>query len=167
MDVTPRPVEDRTPARHKRRNLGVGAVVALVLVAGGLILAQGLGSATTYFYNADEAVARRDEVGDQRFRLQGTVTEDASRSSGVDGVAFAVAYDGEQVEVRHVGDPPELFQVGIPVVLEGRWDGTVFASDQIMVKHSSEYEAENEQRLDEADDPGNVATDAADAPTAP
>ncbi|CAN5536841.1 hypothetical protein BH20ACT2_BH20ACT2_20030 [soil metagenome] len=165
MDVTPRSIDDRPPARRSRRNLGVGAVVVLVLVAGGIVLAQGLGSATTYFYNADEAVARRAELGERRFRLQGTVVEDAASVGDTDAdsdqVGFAVAYGGEEVEVRHLGDPPELFQVGIPVVLEGHWDGTVFDSDQIMVKHSSEYEAENSERLDEADDPDRVRVDTA------
>ncbi|CAN5844433.1 hypothetical protein BH24ACT3_BH24ACT3_08810 [soil metagenome] len=160
MDVTPRPVEERpaAPPSRRRRNRGVGVVVVLVLVAGGFILAQGLGSATTYFYNADEAIARRTELDDRRFRLQGTVVEDATSADGGGGdrVAFAVAFGGEQVDVRHIGDPPELFQVGIPVVLEGRWDGSVFASDEIMVRHSSEYEADNSDRLDEADDPANV-----------
>jgi cytochrome c-type biogenesis protein CcmE len=36
-------------------------------------------------------------------------------------------------------------------VLEGNWEGEVFASDRILVKHSSEYEADNQERLDEAD----------------
>ena len=49
----------------------------------------------------------------------------------------------------HQGDPPELFQPGIPVVLEGRWQGDAFASDRIMVKHTSEYRAENPDRVED------------------
>ena len=47
----------------------------------------------------------------------------------------------------HEGDPPELFQPGIPVVLEGRWSGDHFASDRIMVKHSEQYKAGNPDRV--------------------
>jgi len=67
-------------------------------------------------------------------------------------VRFDVAHDDVTVAVAHQGDPPELFQPGIPVVLEGHWDGDTFASDRILVRHSSEYEAENGDRLDEADE---------------
>ena len=67
---------------------------------------------------------------------------------------FVVAFNGTDVEVAHEGDPPELFQPDIPVVLEGRWEGEVFSSDRIMIRHSSEYEAENQDRLREADEAG-------------
>ena len=82
---------------------------------------QGLTSASVYFYNADEAVAQRADLGDKRFRLQGTVIGDSIRPTDA-GVDFTVAYDSVLVQVRHQGDPPELFQAGIPVVLDGRWD---------------------------------------------
>ena len=37
------------------------------------------------------------------------------------GVTFTVKFNGVEVPVHHEGDPPELFEPGIPVVLEGRW----------------------------------------------
>ncbi len=42
------------------------------------------------------------------------------------------------------------------MVLEGRWDptGDFFDSDRILVKHSAEYEADNGDRLDDAEDGG-------------
>ena len=121
----------------------VGAVIAAAI---GFLVFQGLGSATLYFYQADEAVDRRDELGDKRFRLEGVVL-DGTVEQGSDGVTFTVAENGAEVDVVHQGDPPELFQPDIPVVLEGRWDGAHFASDRIMVRHSEEYKAENEDRL--------------------
>jgi cytochrome c-type biogenesis protein CcmE len=64
-----------------------------------------------------------------------------------------------------VGDPPDLFEPGVPVVLEGRWQGDgddlVFSSDRMLVKHSEEYEAENEDRLDDARD-GSAGDDASE-----
>ena len=106
-------------------------MLAVVLVGVGVVVYQGLTSASLYFYNADEAVAQRDDLGDKRFRLQGTVrttsTTDRRRAS-----TFTIAFNGVEVAVRHDGDPPELFQPGIPVVLEGRWAadaGDVFHSD--------------------------------------
>lgn len=147
VDLTPRP-----PRARGRRRLPV--IVALVAVAGALVFiaVQSLGSASMFFYNADEAVANRDELGESRFRLQGTV-EEGSVQLADEGVEFVVFYGGAEVEVVHQGDPPELFQPNIPVVLEGSWDGEHFASDRIMVKHSSSYAEENPDHLTPVDAP--------------
>ena len=39
----------------------------------------------------------------------------------------------------HSGAPQELFSEGIGVVVEGTWDGTVFHSDTMLVKHDEQY----------------------------
>ena len=147
VDLTPRPGR----ARGKRR---LPAILALVVVVGALVFiaAQSLGSATLFFYNADEAVANKDDLGTDRFRLQGTVEEGSVRQSD-DRVEFVVFFGGSEVDVVHEGDPPELFQPNIPVVLEGNWDGDHFASDRIMVKHTSSYEEENPDRIEPVDAP--------------
>ncbi len=151
IDLTPRtapPVGGGTADRSKRiailGALGV-LVVALVFMA-----YQGLNNATVFFRNVDEAVEQRDELGDKRFRLQGSVVADSVEADG-SSVRFAVEYGGVQTDVVHAGDPPELFQPGIPVVLEGTWsdDGDWFASDRILVKHSEDYEADNPDRTDD------------------
>ena len=137
-----------TTQRRGRARLWI--VAGVVVVAIGFLVFQGLGNATLYFYQADEAVERRDELGEKRFRLEGLVEDEPS--TGPDGTEFVIAGEsGQTVSVVHAGDPPELFQPGIPVVLEGRFDGDRrFASDRIMVRHSEEYEAENEDRLADA-----------------
>jgi cytochrome c-type biogenesis protein CcmE len=149
LDLTPRP-------RPESRRRGVVASLVLVAVLAALVLIaiKALGEASLFFLNADEAVERRDELGDDRFRLQGTVVP-GSVEETTDGVEFTVEFNGVDVDVVHEGDPPELFQPDIPVVLEGQWDGDVFASDRILVKHSSEYEADNPDRLREADEGGS------------
>ena len=124
------------------------AVVAFILLAAlGFLLFQGLGDATTYFRTADEAVAEREELGTRRFRLEGVVEAGTVRRSG-DSTLFSVSENGATVRVRHTGDPPQLFKPNIPVVLEGRFDGDVFASDRIMVKHTSEYKAKYPERVE-------------------
>ncbi len=161
MDLTPGVA---TPVR--RRSRLAYAVLLVVVLALGVVVYQALSSASLYFYNADEAVAQRDELGDKRFRLQGTVLGDTIDETS-DGVEFTVAFNGVRVEAHHDGDPPELFQPGIPVVLEGRWSesGDWFASDRILVKHSEEYEADNSDRIDDARD--GEGDDADDSPSSP
>jgi len=153
------PTEEGTDAprrgarpRGRRRWLPL-LVLGLVVVAIGVFVSKGLSEATLYFRNADEAVAQRDDLGTRRFRLQGTVVGEPVNDG--DTVEFEVAYNGVAVDVRHVGDPPQLFRPGIPVVLEGAWDAqdAVFDSDRIMVKHDESYESKDDydERVREAE----------------
>lgn len=119
---------------------------AVVLAALGFLVFQGLGNATLYFRTADEAVAQRAELGDRRFRIEGDVVDGSVRQVG-DDVSFTLIKNDVAVPVRHKGDPPELFRPGIPVVLEGRFQGDFFSSDRIMVKHSETYVAKNPERV--------------------
>ena len=127
-----------------RRRMWLAGVV--VLAALGFLVFQGLGNATLYFRTADEAVAQRSQLGDRRFRIEGDVVDGSVRQEGND-VSFTLTSKSVEVPVRHRGDPPELFRPGIPVVLEGRFQGDHFTSDRILVKHSETYVAENPDRL--------------------
>jgi cytochrome c-type biogenesis protein CcmE len=150
LDLTPRPPAP-SPARPARRSPLRAAVLAAVAVAGlGFVTFRGLGNATLFFYNVDEALAQREELGERRFRLQGTVVPD-SVSRGDDGARFEVTFDGAVAAVRHRGDLPQLFQPNIPVVLEGHWEGDWFESDRMLVKHDEVYQAENPDRVGDYD----------------
>jgi cytochrome c-type biogenesis protein CcmE len=127
-----------------RRRLWIAGIV--VLGALGFLVFQGLGNATLYFRTADEAVAQREQLGDRRFRIEGDVVDGTVRQVGND-VSFTLTSKNVEVPVLHKGDPPELFRPGIPVVLEGRFQGDHFSSDRIMVKHSETYVAENPDRV--------------------
>jgi len=153
LDLSPRP---SPTARSRRRWPGL---VALAVVAVGIVavLATALGEATLFFYNADEAVERRAELDGERFRLQGLVVPDTV-DDDVEVVRFEVTFNGVAVPVVHRGDPPELFQPDIPVVLEGGFgddlvgeDSEVFYSDYMLVRHDENYEADYGERLDDAE----------------
>jgi cytochrome c-type biogenesis protein CcmE len=134
-------------------------IVVIIAIIGGIgfVATRALNDATQFFYNTDEAVAKQAELGSKPFRLQGTVVQGTTHRT-VDGVGFTVTFNGVDVNVNHVGDPPELFQDCIPVVLEGHWTGTgreaVFASNRILVKHSENYDAENPDRVQQAEASG-------------
>ena len=145
LDLPPRA---RPPQR--RRTLLVTLALVLVVAVSPDMGAESPARSSLFFLNADEAVEQRDDLGDDRFRLQGTVV-DGSISEEAGDVSFSVVFNDVTVQVAHRGDPPELFQPDIPVVLEGQWNGETFASDRILVRHSAEYEADNGERLDEAD----------------
>jgi cytochrome c-type biogenesis protein CcmE len=141
MTTTVRP---RATFGQNRRRLWVAT--AVILAAVGLLVFKGLGNATVYFKTADEAVRDRSSLGDRRFRLEGTVLAGSVRHVG-EAVDFTVGSKGATVDVVYQGAQPELFQPGIPVVLEGRWAGEHYASDKIMVKHTEQYRASNPARV--------------------
>ena len=139
-------------------NRRVLAFAAILLAAIGFLVVKGLGTASTYFRTAGEAVAQVETLGDRRFRIEGVVVDGSVR--GVDGsVEFLIEGNGKQVAVRHDGDPPELFRPNLAVVLEGRFApdqasrpvGTApqFLSDHLMVKHDENYIEKNSTRVED------------------
>lgn len=162
------PQEPR-PARRGRRRL-VPAVIAVALAGAVVALIWNLLGGSLFFYNADEAVERRAELGDERFTLQGSPVG-CSIVNGFQGddpvVAFSVTFGGESVDIVHFGDPAELFEPDVPVVLDGNWvagdpgvdgfdglagDGYYFASDRMRVKHDNDYinDDDYDERLDQS-----------------
>ena len=134
------------PRSHNSRRLWLAG--AFIVAALGFLVFRGLDNATLYFRTADEAVARRDELGTRRFRIEGTVVQGSVREQG-DALDFRIESKGTIVDVVHHGNQPGLFKPGIPVVLEGRFaDGSqTFKSDRILVKHSETYVAKNPERV--------------------
>lgn len=118
----------------RRRQVAAAAVIAGAVA---FLVVQGLGNATQYYRTVPQAVAARAHLGTQQFRIMGTVDHDVHQSSG--DTVFTISYAGVTARVVDHKEPPQLFQPGIPVVLEGHWSGAVFQSDLIMVKHSAVY----------------------------
>lgn len=121
--------------------------VAAIVVAGalGFLLFEGLDNATVYFKTADQAVADRASLGTKQFRIEGTVAPGVEQAGGM--TRFSIVANGVSVPVLDSEQPPQLFKVGIPVVLEGHWQGDVYQADQIMVKHSASYVEAHPGRL--------------------
>ena len=126
-----------------RRRQAVAACI--VLAAVGYVAFQFLTSAEQYFLTTKTAVAERAQLGTKPFRIEGTVGHDVRQVGKI--IRFDIYADGVTVGVDSTGSPPQLFRPGIPVVLVGHWQGNVFASDEIMVKHSARYVAAHPGRL--------------------
>jgi cytochrome c-type biogenesis protein CcmE len=136
------PPRRRVLLGSRRRQIGAGVIIAGALA---FLLVEGLNNATIYFKTADQAVAARASLGSRQFRIEGTVEPDV-RQVGTT-TAFSIIANGVTVAVVDTGQPPQLFKPGIPVVLEGHWQGPVYASDRIMVKHSASYVEAHPDRL--------------------
>jgi cytochrome c-type biogenesis protein CcmE len=150
--------EDLPPivtSRRPRRAGPLRVVLASALLLGAVafIVTKGLGSATVYFKTADEAVAQRQSLGTDRFRIEGTVKPGSIRQEDGRLLFTILGEQGAVVPIVHSGGQPTgLFKDSIPVVLEGRWvekGADTYLSDRIIVKHSETYRAENPSRVDD------------------
>jgi cytochrome c-type biogenesis protein CcmE len=113
-------------------------LAAVVIIAAlGFLLARGLVNAMDYYLTARQAVAQRAQLGSSDFRIQGTVLP-GLRQVGTT-LHFTIGSGPVHVQVVSTGSPPQLFHPGMPVVLDGHWQGNVFSSFQIMVQHGSSY----------------------------
>ncbi len=151
MDLSPRSEPPAGgAARRRKRNILPMLVLALVLVAGGVIVTQFLSSAVDYFCNVDEIGERDGCEPDRRLRLQGTV--DAGTIESDNGqTTFTMTFNDATIPVVYDGDPGGIFQECIPVVVHGRIEDDVLMGDRLEVKHSDEYEADNGDNLSEAE----------------
>jgi cytochrome c-type biogenesis protein CcmE len=122
-------------------------VVGLVLVGSFVFLvAKGIGTALNFYLPANQAMAQRASLGGKTFNLEGVV-EPGSIHATPNGVDFVVTAGSTSLQVQNSGSPPELFQKNIPVIAVGHFQGSIFVSDQILVKHSSDYIAAHPGRV--------------------
>ena len=108
-----------------------------------------------YYRVPGEVVADTTISETDRFRLGGQVVP-GSISDDESSVTFSVTDGKKTIVVVHQGAPQQLFQEGIGVVVEGTWNGVVFSSDSMIIKHDEQYRTEDggvytpEQRFPDA-----------------
>ncbi|MHB8438298.1 MAG: cytochrome c maturation protein CcmE [Acidimicrobiales bacterium] len=134
------------PPERRRPRLRYVVVGAILVGAFGFLVVKGLTGSLNYFETVDQAVASRAMLGSQTFRLEGLV-EPGTVKRTADGVDFVAAGTKYRVSVQNSGNPPQLFQPDIPVVVVGHFEGDVFVSNQIIVDHSANYIEEHPGRV--------------------
>ena len=116
----------------------------LLVVLIGFLLWGNLNSNLVYYLEPTEAIEQRaDTAAGERFRLGGQVVA-GTLVEADDSATFELSDGTSSVRVRHDGVPPQLFREGIGAIVEGSWDGDVFHSDALIVKHDENYEAPHE-----------------------
>ncbi|MDA8038208.1 MAG: cytochrome c maturation protein CcmE [Actinomycetota bacterium] len=144
--MTARPVAQASAKR-------LWAAGVIIVAALGFLMFKGLTSAITFFKTANEAMAARAQLGNSDFQMEGTVVRGSVHHVGTDVYRFTVESSGVKVDVENTGEPPQMFRPGLPVVVVGHFVGSsdLFASDEIMVKHSQSYIAAHPGRVRAAD----------------
>ena len=118
-----------------------------LLVAAGAVTFFALGNLEeniVYYWTPSDLLGKKDAVQDGTVRLGGMVqngTLDWDPESLDLRFVMGEQPDpgGPTVKVVSKGVPPQMFREGIGCVVEGRFDGQVFHSERLMVKHSNEY----------------------------
>jgi len=153
LDLSPRSAPDDPTRRARPRNWVPMLVLALVLVAGGVIVTQFLTSAVDYYCNVDEVDVREGCNADRRIRLQGTVDEGSVIKVG-NATAFTISFNDVTMPVIYDGEPGGIFKECIPVVVHGVIADGELHGDRVEVKHSEEYVAVNDERVADAEAAG-------------
>ena len=159
-----KPLEELTPRqdRIEKKNSALlpkfAGVLLLVVVV--IVLFKTLGNASLFFYPVDEAVEKRVELQDRRFRVIGTPQPEIFETTlfGRQVLVFTLCTGDIYADVVHEGDPAELFNPGVPVVLQGVWreiqppsmeklryspnDGWHIETDSMVVKHDNDYRSD-------------------------
>jgi cytochrome c-type biogenesis protein CcmE len=140
---SPSPSPSPSARRQRRRLLVVGAVL---VAAFAFLLVKGLGSSLDYFETVDQALQSKAVLGTKTFRLEGLVVPGSvHRHDG--GVDFVASGSQGRIDVVNTGNPPQLFQPDIPVVVVGHFSGATFVSNQIIVDHTAQYVAQYPNRV--------------------
>lgn len=116
-------------------------VVPAALLAGVLIVLIVMLNDNLVYFNTPTEL-QQQAAGEQRQRLGGQVVS-GSVSTADDAVSFQVTDGRVSLPVAHQGAPPQLFQEGVGVVVEGTWDGATFHSDTMLVKHDEQYRSDD------------------------
>ena len=121
--------------RHQRL-LGLLAMLALLAVAGGLVL-KAFNQNLVFFITPSEIVRGEAPAG-ARFRLGGMVAAGSVQRNGND-IRFTVTDGAQAVAVTYRGPVPDLFREGKGVVAQGRLSGLQFIADEVLAKHDENY----------------------------
>ncbi|HAM02497.1 MAG TPA: hypothetical protein DCQ30_09790 [Acidimicrobiaceae bacterium] len=140
------PPADGAPRTGRGRRRVRYVVVALVFAGALSFLVSKVGGSLDYFDTVDQAVAHRASLGGQTLRLEGLVVPGTVQRTAL-GVDFVAAGTKHRVAVENTGNPPQLFQPDVPVVVVGHFSGDVFVSDQIIVDHSANYIEQHPNRV--------------------
>jgi cytochrome c-type biogenesis protein CcmE len=137
------------PRARRRSSKRLWLVFAVLLAAFVFLLVEGLGSSLNFFDTVDQAFAHRATLGTRTFNLEGDVVAGSIHPTAA-GTDFTISEGRNTVAVANTGSPPQLFQVGIAVVVVGHFTSSrsrAFVSHQILVKHSENYCAANPNRV--------------------
>ena len=124
-------------------------VPAIIAVGVLVVLLFNLSSNLVYFHTPTELSTEITPSTD-RLRLGGQVVAGSVVDTG-DMLLLTVTDGRESLVIEHAGVVPQLFDEGQGVIVEGTWDGSVFRSDTMLIRHDEQYRTEDNVIYDSID----------------
>jgi len=139
-----------TPAAGRGRRRALYALLGVgILGVAGFMIFQALSTSLVYFILPNEYARDPGQYENRRIRLGGLVAPASVRFDDRELQLTFLVTDGiSEYAVRHTGAPPDLFRENAGVVLEGRFHGETFVSDNLLIKHTEVYEAPKDGHID-------------------
>ncbi|HEY3833066.1 MAG TPA: cytochrome c maturation protein CcmE [Acidimicrobiia bacterium] len=141
--ITPVAADDATATPPRKRKIKWRYVIALVACVGAIVwMITSLSANIDYLETVSQAVHDRPSQENRELRIGGVVVLHTLKETP-QGASFRLG-DGKAIVFVDVTNiPSKLFAECAPVVVEGKWSGTNFAADNLLVKHGATYGASN------------------------
>ena len=124
--------------RKGRRLALIGAALAVIAAAGGLVL-YALSDNIVFFYSPSDLQEKHVAVG-SHVRIGGLVETGTVVKAADQRMQFEITDGGHTLKVAYQGLVPDLFREGQGVVAEGVLTGTgELKADTILAKHDERY----------------------------
>jgi cytochrome c-type biogenesis protein CcmE len=130
--------EPRRMTRKQRRLILIGAALAVLGLAAGLVL-YAFNDSIVFFRTPSDIVEKAVQPG-TRLRIGGLVKEGSLVRGADQEISFEVTDTVRSVPVRYHGLLPDLFREGQGVVAEGVLEPSgAFRADSVLAKHDENY----------------------------
>lgn len=130
--------------RKQKRKLAL--VASVLAIAGGIayMIFGTFQESLVYFYTPTEVMAQQSKLEGKKIRLAGQVLAGSlTKSADKMDISFKISDGTNNIPVTYRGVVPDLFAEGQMAVAEGRPQAGAFKAEQIMAKHSEDYDSKN------------------------
>ncbi len=90
------------------------------------------------FYKSPSQLIAEDLDKNLKLRVGGLVKEETHIMNGIEN-EFIITDNKNEVKVIYIGVLPDLFAEGRGVIVKGRFNGKLFAADEVLAKHDEKY----------------------------
>jgi cytochrome c-type biogenesis protein CcmE len=122
-----------------------GVIIVLVIV---YLIYTGIQSSSAYYLTIDELYARSDLMGRQ-VRVSGLVDAATIDYNSKDLIlAFDISSEtGQHLPVVFNGPMPDQMREGAEAIIEGKFDGSTFNANTLLLKCPSRYEEQGVEEI--------------------
>ena len=90
------------------------------------------------FYKSPSQLIAEDLNKELKLRAGGLVKENTHLMNGIEN-EFVITDNKNEVKVIYSGVLPDLFAEGRGVIVKGRFNGKLFAAEEVLAKHDEKY----------------------------